>query len=86
MPGRICRVQGELYHAAPEVEACDGCAGDDDAALCDRLPLGCSNGAGHVWLRSNENAGTNLPAQSEHVTALTYKPAHGGYPGEVRLT
>jgi len=60
-----------LYNEVPAGKTCDGCAGQDDAfSVCRELPHGCST-RNTIWVRD-----PGVPAKA-------YKPAHGGYPGEV---
>lgn len=66
---------GTLVHAHPEPDGedvCYGCVGDAPGR-CGHLPL-CE---GIVW---------RTEPYTPPVTADTYKPAHGGYPGTVRLS
>jgi hypothetical protein len=119
------------YEAAPEHDACGGCAGNvlhPGGSVCMELPAGCAD-ARIIWVRvpsasrvgelqrcgscrseamahakygvgttgptmqikspDGDPTGPDLPlAQPVPPTSESklYKPAHGGYPGEVRST
>ena len=67
------------YYAHPEHAdgGCKGCAGDMRGGVCSSLPIGCSYAPRIIW-----RTDPYIPP----VTADKYKPAHGGYPGTVRLS
>jgi hypothetical protein len=71
-PARVTVIRGVTYSMVPGGHTCEGCSGITGYPVhCVELPPGCSKGDGSIW----------KPAE---VPSKAYKPAHGGYPGEVR--
>lgn len=81
----VSTMYGKFYaHPEMGVRGCEGCVGEHSWRVCGRLPAGCSDGPRIIWRKEPYKA----PHEAREAPAIAsaYKPAHGGYPGTVRLS